>query len=518
VQPVEGAAEWTRWVKGDGDSVLQSLTANSAYLVKLEGTAGYTWRIQGQVVAPRLDWSSVGLNLIGFSAPVLNPPNWESFLRNFVDLPMQTTDIYRYSGGQLGSENPRKITPLRNAFVTRGEAVWIRNGQTYNHSPGSFRVANASDGLEFDTPGGIRNLRLENFSADPLTVYLQGVGSEVAPSDAVPVVGFPPLLIRGAQNETNLTYAFEALTPGETYSWQLAARGEIGSEVDLVIGLDQTELSGVPGDFLAGVLRFTDSRGQLEVDIPATAYVPSRAGLWVGGASVTQVAQHLASYAIDADGQNVLGPDGSYEVEGVLTNMAPVPQPFPLRLILHTPEQGTSVLLQRVFVGLDYETNYVATTSESVLNPKYLESARRISAAHLPWSVANHGWAFDGVLVEGAIASVQVNTGSGDQVSNPFLHTYHPDHDNKDALFERELPQGAESYGVTRDITLLVESSADDFVSRTVNSLSLRGTYRETIRILGGTRQGGEVDERQVELQGLFQLNQVVSIPSLTIP
>ncbi len=518
IQPVEGAVEWTRWAKGDATSVLQSLTANSAYLVKLESTEGYTWRIQGQVVAPRLDWSSVGLNLIGFSTPALNPPNWESFLRNFVDLPVQTTDIYHYVGGKLGSENPQQITPLRNSFVARGEAVWIRNGQVYNHSPGAFRVANALDGLEFETPGGIRNLRLENLSPDPLTVSLRGVDSEVAPSDAVPVVGFPPLLIRGAQDETNLTYAFKALTPGETYSWQLAGRGQVGSEVELVIGLDQTELSGVPGDLLAGVLRFTDSLGQLEVDIPTSAYVPSRAGLWVGSAAVTQVAQHLASYALDADGRNLLEPDGSYEMAGVVTNMAPVPEPFPLRLILHSPEQGNSVLLQRVFVGLDYETNYVVTTSESILNPRYLESARRLSSAHLPWSVANGGWAFNGLLAEGAIASVQVNTASGDQVSNPFLHTYHPDHDNKDALFERELPQGVESYGISRDITLSVESPADDFVSRTANSLSLRGTYRETIRIRGGSRQGGEVDERQVQVQGLFQLNQVVPIPSLTIP
>ena len=47
---------------------------------------------------------------------------------------------------------------------------------------------------------------------------------------------------------------------------------------------------------------------------------------------------------------------------------------------------------------------------------------------------------------------------SSDHASNPFLHTYHPDHDNldnRDDTFQTQLSAGKESYDLRRVMTLM---------------------------------------------------------------
>lgn len=207
-----------------------------------------------------------------------------------------------------------------------------------------------------------------------------------------------------------------------------------------------------------------------------SATATSTAGLWVGVAMVTQVGQYLKSYERNASDQPVVDTNGQYVVTTVNTNLGAVPRFFPLRLIVHNPtNSGGAVLLQRAFVGLNAYTNPVFATRESVLGGAFLADARRISATHLPWSEANAGWAFTGKLGLAATVTASVTNDFNDHASNPFVHTYHPDHDNRDATFQNALPQGAESYTVVRDITLQVTPPVDDFGSLTPASQTLGG-------------------------------------------
>jgi hypothetical protein len=104
------------------------------------------------------------------------------------------------------------------------------------------------------------------------------------------------------------------------------------------------------------------------------------------------------------------------------------------------------------------------------------------------------------------------------QVSNPFLHTYHPDHDNLDPRFAQEVPQGSESYSIVRGITLVVLPPGDDFSSRTSAGQSLSGLYEETITLLGIARAGGQFDTREFEVRGIFSLNRISDVASVTRP
>jgi hypothetical protein len=191
-------------------------------------------------------------------------------------------------------------------------------------------------------------------------------------------------------------------------------------------------------------------------------------------------------------------------------------RPYPLRLIVHNPEVGNAALLQRVFVGFDANTNTIVSLKESALAPGFLKNARRLSAVHLPWSAENAGWSFNGRFATQTNLTTTVSLGYDDRASNPFLHSYHPDHDNLNATFKTLLPQGSESYLVERQITLNIRPPSDDFGSLVSANSSLNGTYDEVILLKGLARAGGTNDTRRFEVRGDFSLNRVSAISQIT--
>jgi len=310
---------------------------------------------------------------------------------------------------------------------------------------------------------------------------------------------------------SNLSYNYTNLNVGTPISWTLAPQGAPGSDIVVVLGLNRYNMLASPGSLYAGILKFTDSFGYTEVDAPVSAVVADYRGLWVGGASVGQVANYLKIYQSDANNHPVVGTNGAFIVTGINTNLGAVPQAFPLRLIVHN--DGTNVkMLQRVFFGNDVNTNSILALNESSLDPAQLGSARRISAIHLPWAATNTPIPMTGQLVPGGTVSntAPINFDYGDQSSNPFLHTYHPDHYNLDASFKNELQVGAESYTIQREITLTITAPNNDFASLTQVGQSFSGSYQETMMMMG---IGGAT--RTFNTAGTFALTRVSPIAVL---
>ncbi len=513
-QPTGAGSQWTSWKRSESlSSPLQRLTANTALLVY--STADYTWQLKGRPVLPAYQWSTSGLNFFGFPTLPSSPPNLEAFLAGAPSL--QLGEIFRYPGGELGANNPARVFALRTTLARRGEAYWIRAGEAYNNYYGPFEITAAGSGqAAFGDSLSTYSFRVRNVSAGPLTVTLRLAASEAPPTGQAAIAALPPLLVRGELNKTNLTYAFSELPAGSTITNTLAPRGQPGSEAEIVLGLDRAKVTGNPGDLLAGVLQLSDSLGHTRVDLSVSASVAARSGLWVGAAAVTEVSQYLQSYLRDAGNQLVVTNDGAYVVTGVITNLTPVPTAYPLRLIVHNPATGPATLWQRIYYGFNGVTNPIVANQESALAANLLAQARRLSASHLPWSEGNPGWSFSGPLGQGAVLTASVTNDFRSQASNPFLHTYHPDHDNLDARFKNELPQGSESYTVVRQITLKVADPANDFSSRVNAGLTLAGGYVETIRVLGLARAGNSVDTRRFDVRGAFTLHRISEIPTLT--
>lgn len=544
-------SQWSTWTRIEGPaSVLQTLRANSALLVRVtDGVGSFEWKVKGRPVAPANRWTLTGLNFVGFPTE-LPSPNFEAFLEADAQeiAWSQSSEIFRYQGGSLGTTNPIRVQPFvfRTTPVKRDQAYWVRVGevtnQIYNHYFGPFQVhGSGSSGIRFGDALGQTRLYLKNLSRSNLTITLQQVPSETTPPGHTAIAGTLPLLVRGPINTTNLTFGYSNLATG-AYQWTLPPKGEVGSEVEVILGINRAQMGGTPGAEFAGVLRFTDSLGLTRVDIGASAVTPSRAGLWVGSASAEYVSQYLKPYAKATNAADfaallarlgltqggngtryewdpntgrvlVFGTNrtGSYLLDGpIKLDSGGVARPFPLRLIVHN-DGATAKLMQRAYLGLGGSSNLVVATREEALLPSGLATARRVSAVHLPTSDGNGPWMFSGTMQQGSTITTTIQLGHDDHASNPLLHTYHPDHDNLDAQFATVFGAGVESYGVRRVISLQFSAPLDNFDSLTRSGANLTGSYAETVTFTG---QGGDL--KQFNVLGSFNLARITDIATLT--
>lgn len=534
-------SHWLSWVRTSSPSAtLTKLPGNVACLIR--SASDYTWNLKGKPVVPRYQWTSSGLNFIGFpTLPGGAAPTFDTFFTPAPELKI-TAEIFAYAGGLI-TENPVQVLDQTVTKVNRGQAFWMRS-QTFNRYFGPFEVVfSGSSGVRFGDALGQVSFRIRNTADRDVTVTLQRVASEPAPSGQTPIQGQVPVLVRGPVNTSTLTYTHTELSAGPS-QWTLKKQGEVGSEVEVVIGVDRQQLTGTPGQLYASILRFTDSLNYTQVDVPVTAEVSSSAGLWVGNAMISSVSHYLNKYAtatnataltnlltrlgleegvdgfhyeIDPSTSRVLvfgGPDnktGAYLRDGATkVDQGSVARPYPLRLIVHNDGAATR-LLQRVYHGVGLGSTPVLATREELLLSAELARARRISAVHLPFSSGNTTWGFSGVMKAGSSMATTVETSYDDQASNPFLHTYHPDHDNLNASFNSVQPQGTESYGVRRQITLNFTAPLADFDSLTRGGATLNGNYVEIITLLG---KGGPT--RQFDVRGQFTLNRISDIATLT--
>ena len=189
-------------------------------------------------------------------------------------------------------------------------------------------------------------------------------------------------------------------------------------------------MTGSPGALYATILRFTDSFNLSQIDIPVSAQVASKTGLWVGQANVAEVGHFLTSYQRDSSGRAVTGTDGRHVATAVNTNLGGVAKSFPLRLVFHNNEADQKVyLMQRVFYGTGNVTNAFVTRwyvnpvvswGETALKRDEIVNAFRISAAHLPFTQTNRIWQCEGELKQGTNLTATV-VFVRDHASNPLF-------------------------------------------------------------------------------------------------
>lgn len=523
-EPTVANSQWAVWSRASGvTNTLAKLIGNAAYLVNNTNSVPFDWKIKGRPVAPRYRWSVSGLNLIGFSTRPGDGPRFSDFLASVPEF-RSTAELFQYRGGPLGANNPVGVAGslgLANTFAKRGEAFWIRSSSPgyFNRYFGPVEVSlQNGSGVAFGDRLTKYSVRLKNATTKTNSITLALLASETAPTGQPAPLGTPPLLVRGAYNLTNNTYAATTLSAGGTTTVTLLPAGTSGSEVQVVLGLDRTTMGGTNGSFFAGTLRVTDGGGLSQIDVPVTASAASQTGLWVGDATITNVNQSLRSYQRDSDGQPVLGPvtatGAPYISTGTATGPGPVARPLPLRLIIHLDEALNPNLLQRVYYGKGSGSKTIIATQEGLLDPASIGSARRLSAAHLPFALTNSGWSGSRVANDNGSFrfSFSLAVDPNDHASNPFLHTFHPDHDNLKADFRTVEAPGVESYGVLRQIVIQPDpSAATDFASRSGGSDTLSGVYSETM-----TFKAKGASSFEYFLSGRVTLSKVSSISTLT--
>jgi hypothetical protein len=190
--------------------------------------------------------------------------------------------------------------------------------------------------------------------------------------------------------------------------------------------------------------------------------------------------------------------------------------PFKLRTLLHLSDGGTARLLSEVYLGqLALAPNDVGLcTSEALLKQNALGSAQCFSSSHMP---------MDQVITagSGSFATGQtltrVITVPYNDATNPFVHAYHPDHDNKDArgnwLSATEdasgLKQTEESHDIRRTCQFIFTASppAGSSVTSGWGSSVIGGNYIETMT---------GVHKDPLILSGTFELRRASQIGTLS--
>jgi hypothetical protein len=562
--PSSGGQDWGVWTRVDEGEM--KLIGQFAYLIKTSAATSFT--LKQKPVPPSSIWVRSGANLLGFPSNATSGfPTFANYFNTFPAATQANTTIYKYIGGEFGANNPRQIQPPTFEAVDRNQAYWFSSkvvGDFYG--PLDIDLNNPA-GLLFGRSGSVITVSIRNRSASSVIVQLAEDGSLTAPGSeaAIPAVPLTRLFFNGS------TLAYEpAPITGANDTVQIDPNSTV--EVKFGINRAHASMNGAADDTeFASILRITDSGNLMDVSLPVSAQKGSLAGLWVGdielssvGSRVSNGAQGIATVvdgvitAIEVSGTGGFGYSAEsapavtiavpaeggvqatatatvengkvseftitnggsgYQIDAPAVAVAPpaaltgtsTPRDFPLRTLLHIADDGpkTTTLLSQVFIGqLAAEPNDLGlTTLESLLKQDAKASAQRLVAAHMPLDQAITSGSGP-VAVPGTL--IRTITVPFDDPTNPFVHQYHPDHDNKDgSLPPQALEAGVESYEITRTCTFTFTAappagSSADVVSW--GSTVIGGTYTESI---------AGIHKNPIELGGIFELRRASEIGTL---
>ena len=459
------------------------------------------------------------------------------------------------------SETPPAIvagTAVMGSGTTAGRVASIvpdlNNGVVYAapptvtiDAPSAGTTATAT--AQLNAAGRITGFTVTNAGA--------GYGSVTPVVRVTPAIaGATPLKIRGAYNPTTGEFAYSAFSAATTI--ELAA----GAATDVVLVVDRGAMTAAAGSVYGSLIRVSDSVGYTSLHIPVSAVSSDLSGLWTGAAVINEVSQVVGSrqivmtpatgvatvangavasvqlvtqgdsyvseptvtltggggtgataiakldYGVVSALQLVQGGSGytsapTVVITGGQSNPNGTAGQFPLKLILHRTAAGQTRLLQQVYIG-NSATATVAATAESLF-PTGVKPVSRLSSSHFPTDFSQLG---TGALGATGTVSFEVLL-DYDSDSNPFVHRYHPDHDNLDARFESKLPAGRESWTVRRAITLEFQSSLPGVSDPAWGVNMIGGKYTETVTGLRATA---------ITSRGSFVLYRVADATTILTP
>ncbi len=460
--PTTTSDEWTVWKRDDSsEQVLQRLVGNSAYLINNTAATTTSVAIKQLVRAPSNTWLISGANFMGFpsagtsaSWPVVNG-YFASFINGGVTGLPSGTKVYKYVGGPLNSTNPLQVAPASER-LDPDKAYWFNLATVSDFSGALAYELPGSGALAFGRTLSSLTVGVTNRSTGGLTLTISLESSESAPSGQPSVSGGVPLTRRVFNSTTN-AYD-ETLVPATGSSPAYTVAVPASGRANLDFGILRSALSTNSSSFYASILRIRDSAGLTDVRIPVSAQPATTAGLWIAQIKVTNVTSTQPN-------------------SGSTTS-----RPFPMNVLVHVDSGGTPRLLRQVFVGRLASTGNplgLAVSESRILGAASSDvKPTRYYAPMMP--AGSSAIAGVGSLASGSSTTWSVVHAHNDPV-NPFVHAYHPDHDNLDARFA-PLGAGKESYTISRTCVFAFTAAPPD--GSTVSgwgSTVLGGNYSETL-------------------------------------
>ncbi|MDF7798352.1 hypothetical protein P4C99_02695 [Pontiellaceae bacterium B1224] len=472
---------------------LNMLLAGHAYLVHVSEAT--LLEIKGRAVLVEPEWIPNEMNLLGL--PVGGAVSFGAFFAYTDDIGVDSSDggvIYEVR--QNGTE--QEVFRPTTARVTPGKAYWIKAGQELDYQgPLNISLRDGNSYMDFGAATGPRTLQIQNITSEERQVTLSlSAGGNPPEEDGVDLFplaqGMIPLSYRQFNQQT---LRMDYLPMPDTLTTNIAAHSTF--ELTLFPRANEMQSADV-GAVWESILSVSDSAGLVKQTIGLSSQqeqlaLNDPAGLWVGNVVVDAVSRAPSQ----AGGTNVWN-----TVEPVAVSRA-----YSFRVLLHVSSDGTTRLLQRAFpawmaaseTDAEPET-YVFTDAayaSQFKNDFPAVEMARISSAAFPLMPP--------VLLNGSFGAAGTVNGivdlAFDDATNPFRHTFHPAHDNKEYRngTASSLGEGEESFDVSRHLTFRFES-ADPLGANPQWGISeAGGFFEESVEGLNKT----------IFVKGVFRLEKV---------
>ncbi len=450
---------------------LHRLNANQAYLVEIEGTANHTITLTGKPLFRRKNWATDGYTLTGFEVDENNPPSLGDYFENS---PAHADMLFfklSADGHWQAVQSPYGET------INRGEAYWVyTNGSSQWQGPLNLDI-DGGDELDFNNTLSKATIVIANESTADATVTFNRVAGDTTP------LGYE-LEDPGTQQLSypDLTDGFPLnMTAGLNKMFTLAVRrGEFTQDTYEEI----IELNNGQGFVRRFVIRAERTQPQTTTvaargGLKATTAVNPYAGLWIGQVVVDAVSESQQA--------------------GVTPE--PTAQKFPLKFLFHVNAFGEIKLLKEVFL-METAPVYAPSVNDPTLqeivtpprkvvltDPALIANYSGVSLrdgqavgrrqSTVAYDFPGNEWPMTGTFAVNQVMQTTLEL-APDFPTNPFLHKYHPDHDNLDAQF---LQYREEAYRVTRSMKFTFTPTVPDGGSTPPEwgSEMMGGTFEETI-------------------------------------
>lgn len=480
---------------------LYTIDANQPYLVRLQGSSPRTLEITGRPALRPIQWRTDGFQLTGFPVDPDNGPTFGSWFAG--SEAHQGQAVYRLDDNGQWTE----ITRPQIERVRSGRAYWVyTKGRSTYQGPMAVEL-DFGERLDFGAAVARESLVVRNRSGVSNQIRIRRLASD----DPVP-------LALATRDEESGEIQWPVIPDQTTFSLPVdesrilrfgIRRSELFSNnasqvIEITNGLGSRRLIDVSAAvFQPPAAASTQSAGGSGEGQAERATDPRFAGLWLGVASIEEVSMA--------------------QTGGVVP--LPTSGEFPLRMLVHVDAGGNVVLLKEViqmwqegtykpdpdnpeFNVVDEPGRYVLITDESLL-PQFEGAVLRDGEpVGVRMSTAAYDFAGNELELEGIFGPGGLLTGSivldPEHPTNPFLHRFHPDHDNLDPQFLNFRP---EAYEVTREMEFVFASEdPEGSESPEWGSGEVAGSFNEAISGL---------HRSTIFVSGTFRFRRVLNIDQL---
>ena len=473
---------------------LFAVAANHSYLVKVTGSAAVTINITGRPSLKQQPFLPDAYTLRGFHIDPAHPPTFQAF---FGASPAHTDPASGLVQNIYRLNNASSQWQLVNATDTlaSGVAYWVYTAGASSYAGPLSAATVIGDGLDYGVVSSQLLLTLQNNTLSSATAALIDLGAsprplayyQFAPGDLSPAwldlpQNLPSALDAGASRNLRLAIRRAQMTgPNYTTVFQITD----GQGTRILVPVSTTRPAAV-----------VSASGGIPVGL--------QAGLWVGDITLNAVAEARVNP----------------------TNPTPTKSAFDLRLLVHVDTNGVTRLLREVIQMFQNGTTtnnpagqpvvsqpgrYDLLTDDTLL-PQFqgatvrdgVPVGRRFSTSSFDFdppggtNYVTMSGTFGISNSIGCTISLQPTT-----PTNPFLHRYHPDHDNLDGNYQPIALGAPEVFTIVRQIQL--QFTPADPTGQTTDPdygyRSIGGNYSETVSGL---------HNNSLVCSGIFHLTKVI--------